>query len=490
MVDWFKKKYGNTEFVIESTSTYHRPIVHALNGEFDPIIINPAHAGNSKKKADKFDAALLAYHGLTGIWEKSFIPSNTQHDLTIVSRRYMKAKQGITRATNAIGSRLIDYNILLPREIQVYSSSGKSIIQAIAEGESNPVEAVKRAKYYSSNLDMPDRKKKYQRLIEALTVLPNLSQYARNVIGALISEAEFFEKQCMIYHNWMTDLLTKIEITDDADRILTGIDIINLLKTIPGVGSRYGEVLISEAGIDVVKRFGSASALQSFAGFDPSKTYSADKVRSKKSKKGNKHIHTTTIQVAQAILQHGKKDNELAKWGRLYKMRMGGNAAAHNQAVAAIGKRIINISYHIIRTGKPYDGNQYNFNTHQTKIVKRLKKVATRVQDLVNEIHTSEVDESARVHATEAINTLSVIAGVEGCFTLNTGVQDKHIAELGLKKRIRNNLLKAGISNFSMLWFRLIQGTLMDIDRFGEKSYNDVVQKLLDSGYILRKNNR
>jgi len=489
MVAWFKKKYGNTEFVIESTSTYHRPIVHALDGEFDPIIINPAHAGNSKKKADKFDAALLAYHGLTGIWEKSFIPSNIQHDLTIVSRRFMKAKQGITRATNAIGSRLIDYNILLPREIQVYSSSGKSILKAIADGVSDPIEAVKRAEYYSSNLDMPDRKKKYQRLIEALTVLPRLSMYARNVIGALMSEAEFFEKQCMIYHNWMSDLLKKIEITYDDNRILTGIDIIDLLKTIPGVGSRYGEVLISEAGIDVVNRFGSASALQSFAGFDPSKTYSADKVRSKKSKKGNKHIHTTTIQVGQAILQHGKKDNQLAKWGRLYKMRMGGNAAAHNQAVAAIGKRIINISYHIIRTGKPYDGNQYNFNTHQTKMVKRLKQVATRAQDLANEIHTSEVNESARVHATEAIHALSAIAGVEGCFTLNTGVQDKDISELGLKRRTCNNLLRAGISNFSMLWFRLIQGTLMDIDRFGEKSYNDVVQSLVASGYILEQKN-
>jgi len=90
-----KKKYGNREFVIESTSTYHRPIVHALDGEFDPIIINPAHAGNSKKKADIFDAALLAYHGLTGIWEKSFIPSDIQHDLTIVSRRFIKANQGM-----------------------------------------------------------------------------------------------------------------------------------------------------------------------------------------------------------------------------------------------------------------------------------------------------------------------------------------------------------------------------------------------------------
>ncbi len=304
-----------------------------------------------------------------------------------------------------------------------------------------------------------------------------------------MSEADFFERQCMIYHNWMSDLLKKIEINYDDDRTLTGIDIINLLKTIPGVGTRYGEVLISETGIDIVKRFESASALQSFAGFDPSKTYSADKVRSRKSKKGNKQIHTVTIQIAQAMLQHGKKDNSLAKWGRLYKMRMGGTAAAHNQAVAAIGKRIINISYHILRTGKPYDGNRYNFNTHQTKMVKRLKQVATRVHDLANEIHASEIDESARVLATEAIHALSSIAGIEGCFTLNAGVKDSPVSELGFKRRTCNILFKAGITSFSMLWFRILQGTLMDIDRFGKKSYNEVVQVLVDSGHILRKTN-
>lgn len=130
------------------------------------------------------------------------------------------------------------------------------------------------------------------------------------------------------------------------------------------------------------------------------------------------------------MLQHGKKDNPIAKWGRLYKMRMGGTAAAHNQAISAIGKRIINISYHIIRTGKPYDGNRYNFNAHQTKMEKRLKQVATCVQDLAHEIHASEIDESARIIATEAIHALSSIAGVEGNFTLNSGVQDRPISEL------------------------------------------------------------
>ncbi|KPA16236.1 hypothetical protein MHK_003559, partial [Candidatus Magnetomorum sp. HK-1] len=33
--------------------------------------------------------------------------------------------------------------------------------------------------------------------------------------------------------------------------------------------------------------------------------------------------------------------NCLAKWGRMYKSRMAGTAAAHNRAVAGIGKRII-----------------------------------------------------------------------------------------------------------------------------------------------------
>ena len=473
--------------MIESTSTYHRPVVHALCGEFDPIIINPALAGSAKKKADKYDAGLLAYHGLTGIWRKSFIQSDIQHDLTMVSRRFIKAKQGITKATNAIGTRLIDYNILLPREIQVYSASGKEILQAIVEGVTNPDDAAKRATYYALHLDIPERREKYQRLIEALTALPHLSIYARHVIGALLIEANYFERQCMIYHTWMSELLKKITINYDDGRILNGIDIILLLYSIPGVGTRYGEVFLAEAGIDVVKRFGSALALEAFAGFDPSKTYSADKILSKKSRKGNTYLHTTTIQVAQALLQHGKRDNPLTKWGRSYKTRMGGTGAAHNQAVAGIGKRIIHITYHILRTGKPYDGSRYNFNAHQEKMVKQLQKVATRAHDLANEIHASEVDETARAIATEAIHAFSSIAGIEGGFTLSANAIDESVTELGLKTRTCRALLKANITTLSMLWFRLIQGTLMDIEHFGKKSYDEVVLVLVNSGRIMRR---
>jgi transposase len=473
--------------VIESTSTYHRPVVHALQQEFEPIIINPALVGNTKKKADKYDATLLAYHGLTGVWEKSFLPCGLQHDLTVVSRRLMKATHEMTRVTNAIGTRLLDENLLLPREIQMRSASARSIVQAIADGVRQPIEAVNRAPYYARHHDIPERRDTYHRLIEALTALPDVSISVRRVLKALLKDLSHWERQCLLYHTWMDELLGQLTLDYPDGQHLTGVEIIALLKTIPGVGSRYGEVFVAEAGLDVVKRFGSAKALEAFAGFDPSKTYSADKVLSSSSRKGNKYLHSTTVQIAQGLLQHGKRQNPLAKWGRAYKARMGGTTDAHNQAVAAVGKRIIRISYHILRTGKPYDGSQYNFTARQTNMIKQLRQVTTRVHDLVEGIHRSEVDDTARAIATEAIHAFSSLAGIEGGFTLNATTSDESVSDLGFNTRTSRVLQKAGITTLSMLWFRLIQGTLMDLESFGKKSYEEVVTVLVNSGRMLKK---
>jgi hypothetical protein len=39
----------------------------------------------------------------------------------------------------------------------------------------------------------------------------------------------------------------------------------------------------------------------------------------------------------------------------------------------------------------------------------------------------------------------------------------------------------------SMLWFRLIQGTLRDIKQFGQKSSEELVSVLVSSGRILKR---
>jgi hypothetical protein len=241
----------------------------------------------------------------------------------------------MTRATNAIGARLIDENLLLPREIQMKSASARAIVQAIAAGVTDPVEAVNRAPYYAQHRDLPGRQERDQRLVEALTALPDMSRYARHVLKALLKDRAHFERQCLISPTWM-----------------------------------------------------------------------------------------------------------------------------------GVGKRIIRMSYHLLRTGKPYDGSQYNFRAHQTQMGKQLRQVAARGHDLADEIHASEVDETARAIATEAIHAFSSIAGIEGGFTLSANAHDDPVSELGFTTRICRGLQKAGINTLSMLWFRLIQGTLMNVEKF------------------------
>ncbi len=70
---------------------YHRPVVYALDGYFGLILVNPALVGDGKKKTDKYDAAKLACHALTGIWDLAFITSELQHQARTISRRRSKA---------------------------------------------------------------------------------------------------------------------------------------------------------------------------------------------------------------------------------------------------------------------------------------------------------------------------------------------------------------------------------------------------------------
>jgi hypothetical protein len=409
-----------------------------------------------------------------------------QHDLTNVSRRFIKANREMTKATNAIGTLLLDANLLLPREIQMKSVSARSIVQAIAQGETNPVKAVNHAVYYALHRDMPDRCAVYHRLIEALTALPDVSDSVRHILAALLKDYAHFERQCLIYHAWMNELLKTLSITYPDGRSLNGLECVELFTSIPGVGARYGEVFLAEAGIEAVTRFGTAEALEAFAGFDPSKTYSADKVISSRSRKGNVYLHATTIQIAQGLLQHAKRENPLARWGRNDKIRMGNTIDAHKQAVTAVGKRVVRASFHILRTGKPYDGSRYHVSAHQTNMLKQLKLVVHRVHDLTNEMHVSELDDTARAVVTEAIHAFRALAGVERGFTLCPTATDESIDQLGFSTPTCRILQKGGIHTLSMVWFRLIQGTLRDVDRFGKKSYEEVVSVLVQSGRILK----
>ena len=59
-------------YCIESTGTYHMPVLRAWKGV--PSVVNPLLANPSRRKTDVLDSRLLAYHSITGMWPTSYLP--------------------------------------------------------------------------------------------------------------------------------------------------------------------------------------------------------------------------------------------------------------------------------------------------------------------------------------------------------------------------------------------------------------------------------
>ena len=58
-------------YTIESTGTYHFPIIRALQGV--PRVVNPVITGCARRKTDTLDARLLSYHDITGLWKDAWV---------------------------------------------------------------------------------------------------------------------------------------------------------------------------------------------------------------------------------------------------------------------------------------------------------------------------------------------------------------------------------------------------------------------------------
>ena len=96
-------------YCIESTGTYHMPVLLAWRGI--PCVVNPLLAGPTRRKTDVLDARLLAHHSITGLWKPSFIPTAAAQELRVIWAERADALRRATRCSNQIN------NIVLPRSL-------------------------------------------------------------------------------------------------------------------------------------------------------------------------------------------------------------------------------------------------------------------------------------------------------------------------------------------------------------------------------------
>jgi transposase len=345
---------GATHIAMEATGIYWKPVWHILSdGEFELILANAAHVKNVPgRKTDVNDATWLADLMAHGLIRASFVPDEPTQQMRDLLRTRKQMVRERSSHTQRIQKTLEDANIKLDSVVtDILGLSGRRIIEALIAGQTMP---------------------------QALATL------AHRRIHASVDELEAaLRGRVTRHHRFLLKL--HLDQIDAIDAALARIDeevsvnvepfraAIELLTTIPGIGSLASQVLVSEIGIDM-SRFQTAGHLISWAGLCPKNDESAGKRRSNRMKKGAPWLKTTLIQCAWAASR--KKNSYLqAQYLRIRSRR------GSKKAICAVAASMLTAAYHMLKNGTFYEDLGANHFDNRAK-GKHVLRLVNRLQNL------------------------------------------------------------------------------------------------------------
>ena len=152
---------------------------------------------------------------------------------------------------------------------------------------------------------------------------------------------------------------------------------VDLLQTIPGVGARVAETLVSEIGTDMAL-FPTAGHLASWAGMCPGNHQSAGTQLSGHTCKGNVYVRGALTQAAWAATR--TKHTSLAAQFRRLTTRLG-----KRRALVAVGHSILVIAWHLLSKHASYqelgsdDYDRCDAQAYRLKIIRKLEALGLKV---------------------------------------------------------------------------------------------------------------
>ena len=137
---WLQES-GVTQVAMESTASYWKPVFNLLEAEFTPWVVNPAHIKQVPgRKTDVKDAEWIADLLQHGLLKPSFIPDRAQRELRELTRYRTSLLGERAREVNRIQKVLEGGNIKISSVLSdILGVSGTRMLQALADGESDPV---------------------------------------------------------------------------------------------------------------------------------------------------------------------------------------------------------------------------------------------------------------------------------------------------------------------------------------------------------------
>jgi transposase len=255
MVGWLIEQ-GVTQVAMEATGVFWKPVFHAL-GEPDTlevVLVNARHVKNVPgRKTDVKDSEWLAHLLECGLLRGSFIPPKQIAAIRELTRYRKKTIQARTRELQRLSKVLEDAGIKIDSVASsIATLSARDMIEALIAGQRDP------------------------RVLAGLARGRMRTKIADLTMACAGRFADHHGLLARLHLDHIDHLTRMIDGLDERiEQVLTPFTPqLQLLRTIPGVGQRAAQVLISELGVDM-SRFPSAAHLASWAGLCPGNNESA-----------------------------------------------------------------------------------------------------------------------------------------------------------------------------------------------------------------------
>jgi transposase len=391
LIAWFTEN-GVKTIAMESTGTYWQSLFAALqNADFQVILCNGKFTKNIKgKKSDVQDCQWIQKLHTIGLLSGSFLPDDaTEHLRTFCRHRANLLDQAADTAR-----KMQKYLRLLNLRLDVVVNdvtglTGLTIIHAICLGETNPQTLAsyrhgncrKSKEELAKALQSNGRKdflfalkyeyKMYQSIQDAITDCDKeiellLSEQINNDQN---KREHFIEKK--VHKKVNKNTPKNFDINLMAYQYFEGVD----LMAIEGVSHSTVLSIMSEVGLEGLKKFESAKQFSSWLRLAPNNKVSGGKVLSKKVPKGSNRLKIALRNAANAIGL--LKDTPLANFFHRIAFRKG-----RASAISATARKLAVIIWNMVIKKIPYQNEAgYEFLDQKRKRkVKEMRKLISKFE--------------------------------------------------------------------------------------------------------------
>lgn len=316
-----------TTVIMESTSDYWKPFYYLFEDVLPVVLVNAKGARNIPgRKTDVSDAAWLAQLGAHGLLRASFVPPEPIRKLRDLTRARTIAVQDRTREGQRLEKFMESTGIKLSDSVSdLMGASSRDMLAALINGERDPQKL--------ADLARGVMRKRIPELVEALT--GRFGEHHGFICAMHLDRIDSLT-------DWVDKLTARIDEAMEPFRIAR-----EFLATIPGVSTLVADVIIAETGADM-SHFETPGRLATWAGVSPGSNESAGRIKSTKTRPGNRYLKGALGAAALSIARHPKDSYLGARYKRILVRR------GKVKAIVANEHAILTAVWHMLAEGECY----------------------------------------------------------------------------------------------------------------------------------------